>query len=288
MDSSFTINAGGTSLSDEVNPLVYVVVRNRNQAADLRRLVRALELQTRRSGLVLVDNDSTDDSIDVARAYGARIVNISREDFSFGRAINVGVEAAPAEFIVLLSSHSLPLSSTFIEDCLRPFSDPDVAATKCLRLDNSERWMDLRTISGPIGWDIPLWDLPENNGCVFRKSVWRKFPFDESVEAAEDKLWSYQLLNGGFKIAESSALYKYCHEDRFWASLRRFTRVQVSLYRMRGMGMNPYPPRLVFREFFRTIPRQALKSAAYLALRCLVFQTVPWRARRKSKLGSVR
>jgi rhamnosyltransferase len=275
-------------LRDESNALVYVVVRNRNQAADLRRLVRALEMQTCRPGLVLVDNDSTDDSVDVARAYGAKIVNISHEDFSFGRAINVGVEAAPAEFIVLLSSHSLPLSSTFIEDCLRPFSDPDVAITKCLRLDYSERWMDLRTISGPVGWDIPLGDLPENNGCVFRKFIWTKFPFDESVEAAEDKLWSFQILNGGYKIAESTALYKYCHEDRFWASLRRFTRVQVSLYRMRGVKMNPYPSKLTFREIFRTIPRQALKSAAYYALRCLVYQTVPWRARRKPRLGSVR
>jgi len=264
------------------------VVRNRNQAKDLKRLVRALELQTCRPGLVLVDNDSSDDSVALARQYGARIVTISRADFSFGRAINIGVEAAPAEFIVLLSSHSLPLTATFIEDCLRSFSDPNVAAAKCLRLESCERWIDPRIIRGPVTWDIKLSTLPENNGCIFRKSVWQRLPFDESVEAAEDKLWSYQILNAGYDIAESTALYKYCGQERFLASLQRFTRVQLSFYRMRGKATNVYPPGLVFREIFLRIPRQALKSALDVALRGLIYQTLPWRARRKPRLGSVR
>ncbi len=185
-----------------------MVVRNRNEATDLKRLVRALELQTCRPGLVLVDNDSSDDSLDVAREYGARIVHISRDDFSYGRAINLGVDAAAAELIVLLSSHSLPLTSTFIEECLRPFSDPDVAAARCLKVDYCESWMDTGVVSGPIDWDIPLRELPENNGCIFRKSIWQRFPFDEVLEAAEDKLWSYQIVNAGYTIATSTALYR--------------------------------------------------------------------------------
>jgi rhamnosyltransferase len=238
--------------------------------------------------LILVDNDSTDNSVEIADTYGAKIVNISREEFSFGRAINIGVQAASSEFIILLSSHSLPLTATFVEECLRPFLDPDVAAAKCLRLEYCEQWLDPRVVMGPYTWDMSLSDLPENNGCVFRKSIWERFPFDESVEAAEDRLWSYQILNSGYKIAQSTALYKYCYEERFWASLRRFTRVQVSLYRMRGKAINLYPPGRLFRAVFLYIPRNALRSAIHLTLRSLIYWTLPWRARRKSQLGSVR
>ena len=250
--------------------------------------MRALELQTCRPGLVLVDNDSSDDSLDVARGYGARIVHISRADFSYGRAINLGVDAAAAEFIVLLSSHSLPLTSTFIEDCLRPFSDPEVAAARCLKLEYCESWMDTGVVNGPIDWDIPLRELPENNGCIFRKSIWQRFPFDEVLEAAEDKLWSYQIVNAGYKIATSTALYKYCQHDRFMVSLRRYARVQVCLYRIRGTSRNPYPTRQLLREVFHDIPRRALRSALYVTLCSLIYRTVPWRARAKPRLGSVR
>jgi glycosyltransferase involved in cell wall biosynthesis len=254
----------------------------------LARLIRALELQTCRPGLVLVDNDSTDDSVAVASRYGARIVRISRDEFSFGRAINVGVEAAPAEFVVLLSSHSLPLSSTFIEDCLRPFHDPEVGAAKCLKVNKCERWMDLSVLRGPVTWETPISDLPENNGCVFRKSVWSKFPFDETLEASEDRFWSFQILNAGYAIAQTAALYKYCHRDRFWPSLRRFTREQVSLYRMRGSADNPYPAGRVLADVLCRLPRQYVVAASYVTLRYLTYQTVPWRARKKAKLGSVR
>jgi rhamnosyltransferase len=287
-DGFFPRTRWSSPLSDAVTSRVYVVVRNRNQAQDLKRLVRALELQTCRPGLVLVDNDSSDDSAEVVRQYGARIVTISRDDFSFGRAINIGIEAAPAEFIVLLSSHSLPLTSTFIEDCLRPFSDPDVAAAKCLRLEACEHWIEPQIVRGPITWDVQLSSLPENNGCILRKSIWERFPFDESAEAAEDKLWSYQILNAGYTIAESIALYKYCHQERFVASLQRFTRVQVAFYRMRGRVTNPYPPGRLCREIFLGIPRQALKAALDLLLRGLIYQMLPWRARRKPRLGSTR
>jgi hypothetical protein len=148
--------------------------------------------------------------------------------------------------------------------------------------------MDPRVLRGPVTWDISPPDLPENNGCVFRKSVWRKFPFDESLEAAEDKLWSYQILNAGYTIAESAALYKYCYQDPFWAALRRFTRVQVCMYRMRGKAANPYPARRVLVQLLYRIPLWALRSAFYSASCWWIYQTVPWRARRKPRLGSVK
>lgn len=276
-------------MAQSAQPIVFVVVRNRNEANELTKLIRALERQTCRPGLILVDNESTDDSVKIATRYGAEVVKISRAEFSYGRAINKGVEAAPAEFIVLLSSHSLPLTATFIEDCLRPFDDPEVAAAKCLRVDECDRWMDLEVMRGPVTWEIPITKLVENNGCIFRKSVWQKFPFDESLEAAEDRLWSYELLNAGYKIAESAALYKYSFPDRFWASLRRFTRVQVAFYRMRGgIADNPYPLRRLFAEVLYRIPRESLRRGAFMTLCSLIYQTVPWRSRRKARLGSVR
>ena len=99
---------------------------------------------------MVVDNESTDDSVDVARSFGAKVITLASSSFTYGRALNIGLSAASAEICIILSAHALPLGDGFVRDCLRPFEDEKVAAVRCVYVGKRAdltRWME------PEGWD---------------------------------------------------------------------------------------------------------------------------------------
>jgi rhamnosyltransferase len=270
-------------------PPASVVIRNRNERQHLERLLRALSLQAVRPEVVVVDNESTDGSAEMAAASGAKIVPITRSEFTYGRAINVGVANASTEIVIMLSSHSLPLGDRFIEGCLAPFADARVAAVRCIRVERADEWLDPLTLDKPITLDKPWWFWTENNGCAFRKSVWQQIPFDEQIEACEDRLWCYQVLNAGYHITTARAWYRYISTERFWPSVRKYRREVTAIYRM--TGYKP-PLRFVLEQIFARAPQQAVRTAAHTGLKIVFWAAIaalaPWYARRAPRVGSVR
>src|SRR5207302_8760642 len=98
------------SLSEGTQPLVSVLIRVRNEEHALRRLLDGLRVQKldRPFEVVVIDNESDDESANVARTMGARVYSFPRPLFGYGRAINVGAKLCRGELIALLSAHSLP------------------------------------------------------------------------------------------------------------------------------------------------------------------------------------
>src|ERR1700719_2268664 len=86
------------NLSERTQPLVSVLIRVHNEEPALRRLFEFL----------VIDNESKDESAEVAKRMGARVFTFPRSLFSYGRAINVGVRLCCGDLIVLLSAHSWP------------------------------------------------------------------------------------------------------------------------------------------------------------------------------------
>ena len=72
-----------------------------DSAADLQRLLRSLEPATERPQLVVVDAGSRDDGPDIARAWGAEVVEAG--DVGFGAANNAGVARATSSVTLLLN-----------------------------------------------------------------------------------------------------------------------------------------------------------------------------------------
>jgi N-acetylglucosaminyl-diphospho-decaprenol L-rhamnosyltransferase len=80
--------------------------------------LRALREQTADCDVVLVDNGSNDDSIELARRElpEVQVVELG-ENLGFGRAINRGVEAAPGDPLILLNNDAVP-EPRFVEALL--------------------------------------------------------------------------------------------------------------------------------------------------------------------------
>lgn len=88
-------------------PAVYIP--NFNGAAQLGRTLRGLAAQTREVDVVLVDNGSSDDSIEQARRElpGIKVLELG-ENLGFGPALNRAVAAHPADAVILLNNDAEP------------------------------------------------------------------------------------------------------------------------------------------------------------------------------------
>src|SRR2546430_1178125 len=78
--------------------------------------------------VIIVDSGSTDATLDIAREFPTQIIEIPPASFSYGRALNLGVQAASGDYVISLSAHSLPASPYWLTNLLKPFADPTIGA----------------------------------------------------------------------------------------------------------------------------------------------------------------
>ncbi|MDQ6606153.1 MAG: glycosyltransferase, partial [Actinomycetota bacterium] len=73
--------------------MISVIVRARDAAPDIGRcleLVRDQDVGPREIELIVVDNGSGDDTAEIARGFGAQVIELPAAEFTFGGALNLG------------------------------------------------------------------------------------------------------------------------------------------------------------------------------------------------------
>jgi rhamnosyltransferase len=203
-------------------PRVSAVIRTRNEGAYLGSVLQALLDQDYADGveIIIVDSGSTDDTLSVARQFGVRLIEIRPEEFTFGRALNIGSEAARGEFLVNLSGHAIPVEREYLEHLTAPFEDPIVWATfgrdvplpGCCpsQARDVETWF-------PDAWIDRSRFFSNANACL-RRRAWETFAFDEEVTGAEDAKWAQQVLATGSRIVyvpTATAYHSHTCSPRF-------------------------------------------------------------------------
>src|SRR5450759_2977227 len=100
-----------------------IVIRAFNEAKHLPRLLEGIRQQTLQDiEIILVDSGSTDDTVSIAESYGAHVAHIAPQEFTFGRSLNVGVQAATRGLVVIASAHVYPVYPDWLERLLEPFA----------------------------------------------------------------------------------------------------------------------------------------------------------------------
>ncbi|MGI4895424.1 MAG: glycosyltransferase, partial [Janthinobacterium lividum] len=88
-----------------MNAAASVIVRTYNSAATLGATLDSIRAQDVPAEIVVVDSGSGDATMDMVRARADVVVEIAHQEFSYGRALNLGAAAASAPVHVALSSH---------------------------------------------------------------------------------------------------------------------------------------------------------------------------------------
>lgn len=188
-----------------------LVIRAYNEARHLPRLFEGIRQQNLQEiETILVDSGSTDETASVARAYGARIVHIRPQDFTFGRSLNLGITACTHDLVVIASAHVYPVYPDWLERLLEPFDDSTVAltygkqrgarTTKYSEHQIFAHWFPDGT-GGSAGDNVrQSHPFCNNANAAIRRSVWQEHPYDEGLTGLEDLAWGKWALEHGYGL----------------------------------------------------------------------------------------
>jgi rhamnosyltransferase len=254
-------------------PLASVVIRSKDEAASIGRLLDILHAQTiaARLELIVVDSGSTDATVAIARDRGVDPIEIPAESFSFGGALNTGCEAATAPIIIALSAHAFPPDERWAERMVAALDDERVACA-C----SYEYGPDGAPLTAPVLQDAEharrhqQWGYSNAAGC-FRASLWRERPWRNDMPATEDKEWAWWWLQRGWLVRVDPDLrVDHSHSyDPLPAQYARARREWVG-YAM-YLDVQPLPLRTLLRRWWSQRDGHATTARARLS---------PWRAAR--------
>jgi glycosyltransferase involved in cell wall biosynthesis len=225
---------------------VSVAIPVRDGGAALAGVLDALAAQTVAHELVVCDSGSTDGSPQLARAHGARVLEIAPGRFNHGATRNLLMDAASGAHVALLTQDSQPADEHWLARLLDGFAlghdvgivygpylpRPDAPAPVRLEL---ERWF--RSLSPDGGAQVerlaedertlPAVELvgrrgffTDANACISR-ATWERVPFRE-IAYAEDRMLAIDMLRAGYaKAFVPSAAVIHSHHYTARQQVRR-------------------------------------------------------------------
>lgn len=192
--------------------MISVVIRTKNSAGTLPETLSGLGLAPE-DELIVVDSGSSDDTLAIAEAGGARIIQLT-PPFHYSRALNAGFAEAQADWILSLSSHCIPLNCRLIPEFRRALAmtSPELAVI----------YGSLHLSANPLVIEEPQWYTPQwfskmcfvpggNGNALYRKRIWEQHPFSERVPTSEDIEWFRWAMSQGyhaFRFPAAAVLYR--------------------------------------------------------------------------------
>jgi glycosyltransferase involved in cell wall biosynthesis len=240
-----------------------VVIRAFNEEAHLGQLLEGITRQTLKEvETILVDSGSTDNTLAIAAQYPVKVVHIGKEEFSFGRSLNRGIQAARGEFVAIISAHCYPLNPDWLENLLAPFADPQVALSYGMqRGGETNRYSEhcwFRQYFPETSVPDQATPYCHNANAAIRRELWQTHPFDEHLTGLEDLAWGSWAKAEGYKIAyvaEAPIIHLHAEGPR-----------QVyNRYRREAVAMKQILPKSRFtpRNFAGLLARMVLSDLGY-------------------------
>lgn len=190
-----------------------IIIRTLNERNCLSELLAVLRRQdySGETEIIVVDNESSDGTAELADQHGAKLVTIKREDFSFPSSMNKGAEAASGEILVYLVGHALPFRNYWLRHGLEHFADSKIAGVYspvipkkgCTFAETLFYWPGyLRAWKrGPHPVNQGAMGVFGATNVALRKNLWEKHHFNEQYElGGEDGEWAGWAMSQGFQI----------------------------------------------------------------------------------------
>ncbi len=219
-------------------PRVSIIIRAFNEEKHLGFLLQAIQDQRFTDfEIILVDSGSTDRTLVIAARYPVQIQHIQPADFTFGRSLNIGLRAAKGEVAVIASAHVIPLDANWLKNLVTPFDDPMVAIVYGKqRGDDHSKFSEAQHF---IKWFPEQSDLNQehpycnNANLALRLSIWKTYPFDETLTGLEDLALASALREQGYKIAYvADAGVAHLHDETAAQIMNRHRREAIALKRI--------------------------------------------------------
>lgn len=205
-------------------PKISFVIIGHNEGAHLAEAIQAVlrsQHPADKKEIIYVDNNSTDDSLAIARRFPVQVIALTQQSATPGLARNAGLAAATGSFVQFIDGDMI-LHPQWIAAALPSFATHNVAAVVGrLREQHPEsslynRWFDFVWKTATVGEA----EAPGGGG-FFRVSALREVNgYDKTMSAAEETDMGYRLRRRNYKIFRLAA--PMAQHDMHMHSFRHF------------------------------------------------------------------
>ncbi len=207
-------------------PTVSIVIRSRNDASFIKRVLDKISEQTFSDFEILnFDNASTDGTKEIISQYeNIRSFPILEGDYIPGKALNYAFKQCSAEIIVFNNSDSIPVNEFWLENLIAPLLTGEAQATYARQLPRSDAFPWVKRDYARAFSDKPLSDTFFSLvSAATTREVLERFPFDSQISYSEDVYWAKTLRDSGLKIAYTpNSIVEHSHNYTIEQVRKRF------------------------------------------------------------------
>ncbi len=223
--------------------MISVIIPTLNGAGSIEALLSSLKQQSVETELIIIDSTSTDETVAIAQAWEARIIQIRREDFDHGATRNYAARQASGDILVFMTQDALPVSRSVLEHLTDALKAPGVAASYARQIARdgapppetfvrafnypSEPLIKTKAMVPSLGFKTFFF----SNVCSsIRKDIFNRLGgFPEGVIMDEDMLFAARAINNGYGIAYvPEAVVFHSHHYGWFRQFRRYFDIGVS------------------------------------------------------------
>ncbi len=189
-----------------------VVIRARNEERWIGYAIQSALDHLVKPEIIIVDNNSTDKTVEIVKFFAenpnlnsetknySRIKILNINNYSPGRALNLGVKNATKKYILILSAHCI-LKKLNEENIIK-----DLKNNACVFGNQIPVWYG-KKITKRYLWShfsnkrtknmySPLEKryFLHNALAVYKKITLKKIPFDENLTSKEDRYWANKII----------------------------------------------------------------------------------------------
>jgi rhamnosyltransferase len=184
-----------------------------------------------------VDSGSTDSTVELAQQDGASVVHIPPSEFSFGRSLNLRLQAASRGYVVIASAQVHPVYPDWLACLLSPLQHERIAlvygkqrgsgASKFSGQRIFQEWLpeaDATRQSSPFC---------NNTNAAIRRSLWLQHLYDDTLTGLEGIASAKWAQEHGYHVSYADhAEITHTHSERASGVYDRYCREAMTLQRM--------------------------------------------------------
>lgn len=196
--------------------VISVIIPNYNRAAIIGETINNMLSQSLSPHeVIVVDDGSTDNSVEVIKSFGSRVILIQQSNKGAGAARNAGLKIASGKFIQFMDSDDLAsLNKLEIQSKVLEREDADIVygpwakgwfEREFIQLENVVlQQKPLPKMRSPLHWFLTSWSMVFQQ-CLVRKSLLDKVGgYREDMQLYEDSELFLRLLLAKAKLVHEN------------------------------------------------------------------------------------
>jgi glycosyltransferase involved in cell wall biosynthesis len=215
---------------------VSIIIRTYNEQRHLPELLTAISRQEIDFDYetLVVDSGSTDNTLNIANNFGCRITHIEKQNFTFGRSLNIGCDAAKGKVLVFISGHCIPCESYWLAKLTAPVCDGIAQYSYGRQVGRDTTKFSERQVFSKYypeaGTLLQEGFFCNNANAAVSREIWEKYKFDESLTGLEDLKLAKTIIDSGHKVAYvAEAPVFHIHNETWHQVGRRYEREALAL-----------------------------------------------------------